>query len=291
MFFSHTCMTELKSSLLHNFQYKFFLIYVDTGASINLIAKPHLKHLNYVSLAPQKLRISGINTTTAMQEYERISLTLCPNTQYEQRASFYVVPKIGTQNPTRKKDIDLIKKIYSFSEEEMEKIYTHFKPKYIQILIGTPVSSLFFREIFPNQIGKHQPPSCPNLRLYETPLMKNKTILGGEMGINIELTPSFLMVHKAYFRKLKNTKDPPQNEEILLTKADHISLEDFLKLEENKNSPKLLCPFHSSAKCVECNKLNNQDSLRDIENRQIIEQNLKAVKLSNGKFKLIQTLD
>ena len=75
------------------------------------------------------------------------------------------------------------------------------------------------------------------------------------------------------------------------TKNEQISLDEFLKLEENKNSPRILCPFHKSAKCIECNRLNNQDSLRDIENRNIIEENMTAIKLASGKFKLLQKME
>ena len=145
--FSHTCKARIQGSILHNFQYKNFVVYTDTGASINLIARPHLKHIKYTSLLPQKLRITGINKTSTLKENERVSITLCENTKYEQVASFYVVDKIGTQFPTKKKDLDQVKELYSFSDKEMEKIYIHYQPKDIQLLIGTPLSSLFFKEI------------------------------------------------------------------------------------------------------------------------------------------------
>ena len=110
-------------------------------------------------------------------------------------ASFYVVDKIGTQFPTKKKDLDQVKELYSFSDTEMDNFYIHIQPKDIQLLIGTPLSSLFFKEILPVQIGKYQPPASPNLRIYKTPLMEGKLVLGGKVGIDMELwnclLPSF----------------------------------------------------------------------------------------------------
>ena len=164
--FSHTCNAKIQASILHNFQYKNFIVFSDTGASINLVARPHLKHIKYTSLLPQKLRITGINKTSSLNEQERVSITLCENTKYEQVGSFYIVDKIGTQFPTRKKDLDKVKELYSFSDSEMTNFYTHYQPKDIQLLIGTPLSSIFLKEISPEQIGKYQPPTCPNLRLY-----------------------------------------------------------------------------------------------------------------------------
>ena len=265
--FSHTCKTIIRGSILHNFQYKNFIVYVDTGASINLIAKPHLKHLKYTTLLPQKLRITGINKTRALKKHERVSITLCENIKFEQIASFYVVEKIGTQFPTKSKDLKLVKELYSFSDNEMENFYTYYQPKDIQLLIGTPLSCLFFKEVLPVQIGKYQPPSSPNLRIYKFPLMKEKLTLGGKIGIYINLTPSFLIVHRSHFKDLKISKcqkeitNQVDNHDIFFTKAEHLSLEDFLKIEENKNSPKILCPFHKSANCTECTRLNNQELL------------------------------
>ena len=75
--FSHSCNARIQGSILHNFQYKNFVVYTDTGASINLIARPHLKHIKYTSLLPQKLRITGINKTSTLKEHERVIITLC----------------------------------------------------------------------------------------------------------------------------------------------------------------------------------------------------------------------
>ena len=94
---------------MHNFQYKNVVVFSDTGASINLVAKPHLKNIKHISFLPQKLRITGINKTSSLKEQERVSITLCENTRYEQNVIFYIVDKIGTQFPTRKKDIDKVK--------------------------------------------------------------------------------------------------------------------------------------------------------------------------------------
>ena len=202
---------------------------------------------------PQKLRITGINKTIALKEHERVSITSCENTKYEQVASFYVVEKIGTQFPTKIKDLNLVKELYSFSDKEMDNFYTHYQPKDIQLLIGTQLSSLFFKEVLPVEIGKYQPSSSPNLRIYKSPLMKEKLILGGKLGIDIDLTPSFLLVHRSNFKDLKISKNQPVKKDIFFTKTEHLSLEEFLKFEENKNSPRILCPFHKSAKCIECN--------------------------------------
>merc|ERR1712239_10920 len=114
----------------------------------------------------------------------------------------------------------------------MGMIYKHYQPKDIQIFIGTPLSSLFFKEIMPVQIGKFQPPTSPNLRLYETPLMKGKIILGGKLKINVELTPSFLMVHRIHFKLLRNIKRSSLDKKVLSPKNEHLSLEDFIKIEE-----------------------------------------------------------
>ena len=75
--FSHTCNDKIQGSILHNFQYKNLVVYTDTGASKNLIARPHLKHIKYTSLLPQKLRITGINKTSTLKEHERVIITLC----------------------------------------------------------------------------------------------------------------------------------------------------------------------------------------------------------------------
>ena len=97
--------------------------------------------------------------------------------------------------------------------------------------------------------------------------MKEKLTLGGKIGIYINLTPSFLIVHRSHFKDLKISKcqkeitNQVDNHDIFFTKAEHLSLEDFLKIEENKNSPKILCPFHKSANCTECTRLNNQELL------------------------------
>ena len=107
--FSHTCNAKIKVSILYNFQYKNSVVFSDTGASINLVARPHLKHIKHNSLLPQKLRITGINKTSSLKEQERVSITLCENTKYEQKAIFYVVDKKGTQFPTRKKDLEKVK--------------------------------------------------------------------------------------------------------------------------------------------------------------------------------------
>ena len=247
-----------------------------------------MKHIKYTSLPPQNLRITGINKTSSFREYERISLTLCENTKFEQKGSFYVVDKIGTQLPHREKDIKEVKDSYSFTDIEMNKFYKHFQPRDIQILIGTPLASLFFKEIPPEQPGKSQPSTSPNLKFYRTPLLEDKIIIGGKLGIDKELTLSFLLVHTSQYKLLKIPENISNKEQIFLSRKEQISLEDFLKLEENKNSPRILCSLHSSTKCTECNRLNNQDSLLDKENRKIIETNMNAIKLDNGKFKLIQ---
>ena len=270
--FSFTCNAKIKGSILHNFHYKNFVLFCDTGATINLIARPHLKHIKYISLSPQNLRITGINKTSSLREYERVSLTLCENTIFEQKGNFYVVDKIGTQQPHREKDIKEVKTSFSFTDIEMNKIYKHFQPKDIQILIGTPLASLFFKEIPPELLGKSQPSTSPNLKFYKTPLMKDKIIIGGKLGIDKDLTPSFLLLHNSQYKLLKIPEKILNKEQIFLTRKEQISLEDFLNLEENKNSPRILCSLHSSAKCTECNRLNNQDSLLDKENRMITEK-------------------
>ena len=71
---------------------------------------------------------------------------------------------------------------------------------------------------------------------------------------------------------------------------EHQNLEDFLRNEENKATPKILCPFHRFTKCIECNRMNNQDSILDLENRNIMEKNLTAIQQPNGKFKLLQKM-
>ena len=81
---------------------------------------------------------------------------------------------IGTQLPTRKKDLDKIKDLYSFTDIEMNKFYKHYQPRDIQLLIGTPLASLFFKEVPPEQLRKCQPPTSPNLKFYTTPLMEDK---------------------------------------------------------------------------------------------------------------------
>ena len=85
-------------------------------------------------------------------------------------------------------------------------------------MIGTPLSSLCFKEILPVQIGKYQPPTSPNLKLYKTPLMEGKLVLGGKIGIDMELSPSFLLVHKAHFKNLKNPKKLSVNKDVFFTK-------------------------------------------------------------------------
>ena len=47
-------------------------------------------------MLPQKLRITGINKTSALKECEKVSITVCEETKFEQKASFYVVEKIST---------------------------------------------------------------------------------------------------------------------------------------------------------------------------------------------------
>ena len=98
-----------------------------------------------------------------------------------------------------------MKELYSFSKPEMENFYTHHQPKDIQLLIVTPLSSLFLNEIFPTQNGKHQPPKSTNLRIYKCPLMQGKRILGGKIGIDPNSTPPFLLIHKLHFKDLKKS--------------------------------------------------------------------------------------
>ena len=67
-YFSLSCKTKIKGSLLYNFQLKNFVTYVDTGATINLFSRPNSKHICYKSLEPQRLRLLGIDRTTALKE-------------------------------------------------------------------------------------------------------------------------------------------------------------------------------------------------------------------------------
>ena len=64
--------------------------------------------------------------------------------------------------------------------------------------------------------------------------MEGKLVLGGKIGINMEFSPSFLLVYKSHFKDLKNPKKIPVNKDVFFTKSEQISLEEFLKLEENK---------------------------------------------------------
>ena len=44
--------------------------------------------------------------------------------------------------------------------------------------------------------------------------MKGKLILGGKVGIDADLTPSFLLVHESHFKDLKSAKKQPVNKDV-----------------------------------------------------------------------------
>ena len=67
-------------------------------------------------------------------------------------------------------------------------------------------------------------------------------------------------------------------------------MENFLKVEEKKTIPRLYCKFHQGKNnCLDCEMINSQSSILDSENRRIMYDNLKAEKLGDGTYKMIQT--
>ena len=191
----------------------------------------------------------------------------------------------------------------------------------IQAIIGVRSNSMLAQRIFGEQLGLVQNPLSPDLGIYMSPLARN-LFIAGKIGINPEtfnkMGPTFFLppqykykpiliqdhdINEDIFKELNfslnsypTTKrcyyDPTMggNEiKIFMSSIEGEMVKRFIQDESLVTLQDPKCPRHSNIPCNDCDQMSNRNSLADKAIYQQLYENMRAIKLDSGKFKLEQT--